>query len=182
MAIPVVWRVMLSAGLAVASAMPSTAAADAVMSYLYRAPLRWIDDAGKNTSLADWQGRPVIITMAYSACRRTCSTTILKLREIQRVLDARGQSVDIVVVSYDPEADDPKAWAQYRQNRKLTRENWHFLTGSKADTRRFARLLGFDYWLMDSHVIHEFKIVVLDGKGVVEREIGLAPGDFTRLF
>jgi protein SCO1 len=177
-------RIILLTGLVTASAaaLPEPARADAVMSYLYRAPLHWVDDAGRNVALADWQGRPVIITMAYGSCRRTCSTTMLKLQEIQRVLDAKGKSADFVVVSYDAEGDDPRAWTQYRQSRNLTRENWHFLTGNKADTRRFARLLGFDYWLMESHIVHEFKIVVLDTKGVVEREIGLVPQDFERLF
>jgi protein SCO1 len=175
---------MAIAGLAAggATVLPATVTADTIMSYLYRAPLRWTDDTGKSVALADWQGRPVILTMAYSSCRRTCSTTMLRLQEIQRVLDVRGKNAEFIVVSYDAEGDGPRAWMQYRQTRNLNRDNWHFLTGNKADTRRFAHLLGFDYWFMESHVVHEFKIVVLDDKGVVSREIGIAPEDFERLF
>jgi protein SCO1/2 len=177
-------RRILCAGViaAGAAAPPVTAIAETAISDLYRVPLRWIDDAGRDVALAAWQGRPVILTMAYSSCRRTCSTTLLKLQEIQRVLDAKGRTAEFVIVSYDAEGDDPRAWAQYRQSRNLTRKNWHFLTGNKADTRRFARLLGFDYWLMESHVVHEFKILVLDGNVAVNRQIGLAPEDFERLF
>ena len=177
-------RFLLLAGVmaAAGAAFPASAGSDTVMSYLYRAPMQWTDDAGRNVALSNWKGRPVIITMGYSSCRRTCATTMLKLQEIQRVLDAKGKQAEFVVVSYDAEGDDPRAWTQYRQTRNLTRENWHFLTGNKADTRRFAYLLGFDYWQFENHIVHEFKIVVLDDKGVVDREIGLLPQNYSQLF
>ena len=80
------------------------------------------------------------------------------------------------------EHDDAQAWTQYRNTRSLMRANWHFLTGNPADTRRLARLLGFEYWIMDSHVAHDFKIIVLDASGLIEKEIGPAPTDCERLF
>ena len=65
-------------------------------------PPSWTDDGGRQLSLPDLRGRTVIITMAYTNCRRTCSTTMLRLQEIQRILDAKGKSAEFVIVSYDP--------------------------------------------------------------------------------
>jgi protein SCO1/2 len=184
MSAPVVLRAILRSALVIAVTVAPVAAgaSGATTAYLYRAPLQWTDDTGRNVALADWKGGPVIITMAYSSCRRTCSSTLIRLQEIQRVLDAKGRSAQFVVVTYDPETDDPQTWAQYRRTRNLTRPNWHFLTGSRADTRRIARLLGLDFWMYDNHVMHDFKIIVLDGNGAVDKEIGFAPVDFERLF
>ena len=145
-------------------------------------PPKWTDDTGRQMSLPDLRGRTVIITMAYSSCRRTCSTTMLRLQEIQRILDAKGKSADFVIVSYDPETDDPQTWSQYRKNRDLTRPNWHFLTGSKADTRRIAGLLGLDFWSYDNHILHDFNILVLNAAGVLDRQIGYEPADLARFF
>jgi cytochrome oxidase Cu insertion factor (SCO1/SenC/PrrC family) len=145
-------------------------------------PPTWTDDGGRRLSLPDLRGSTVIITMAYTNCRRTCSTTMLRLQEIQRVLDAKGKSAEFVIVSYDPDNDDAAAWTQFRKNRNLTRPNWHFLTGTKPDTRRTAGLLGLDFWSYDSHILHDFNIVVLNEQGALDRQIGFEPVDFARLF
>lgn len=149
---------------------------------LYQAPMRFTEDNGNVVALSNWKGRKVILTMAYGSCRRTCGTTVLRLGEIQRIIDSRGTNAEFVIVSYDPINDDPRAWTQYRLNRNLTRSNWHFLTGSPTDTRRIARMLGLPFWTMDSHIIHDFKILVLDPDGVVRREIGYQDLDLERLF
>jgi protein SCO1/2 len=145
-------------------------------------PSRWTDDGGRALSLPDLRGRIVIITMAYTSCRRTCSTTMLRLQEIQRILDAKGKSADFVIVSYDPGTDDAPTWAQFRKNRNLTRSNWHFLTGSKSDTRRIAGLLGLDFWTYDDHIMHDFNIVVLNAEGALDRQIGYEPVDLANFF
>jgi cytochrome oxidase Cu insertion factor (SCO1/SenC/PrrC family) len=145
-------------------------------------PPTWTDDGGRLLSLPDLRGRTVIITMAYTNCRRTCSTTMLRLQEIQRILDVKGKSAEFVIVSYDPENDDAAAWTQFRKNRNLTRPNWHFLSGRKSDTRRIANLLGLDFWAYDSHILHDFNIVVLNAEGAYDRQIGFEPVDLTRYF
>jgi len=122
------------------------------------------------------------MTMAYGSCRRTCGTTILRLREIQRVLDVKGGSAECIVITYHSENDDPRAWTQFRKTRNLDRPNWHFLSGSKWNVSRVSWLLGLDFGTMDSHVIHDFKIVVLDSDGALNQQISMAPVDFERLF
>jgi cytochrome oxidase Cu insertion factor (SCO1/SenC/PrrC family) len=72
-----------------------------------------------------------------------------------------------VIVGYDPEADDPATWHQYRQTRHLTRGNWHFLVGSRAAVEQTARQLGFPFWRYDQHVMHESRIVYFNEQGAV---------------
>jgi protein SCO1 len=139
------------------------------LSSLYRTPMTLIDDQGKSVSLANWQGRQVIITMAYSACRKYCPLTLAKLIELQHLLDRRKIEAEFVVISYDPLSDTWQNWAEYRNTHKLHGNNWHFLTGSPEDTKAISQLLGMDFWLYDDHVMHNFKIVRLDQKGFIEK-------------
>ncbi len=98
--------------------------------------------------------------------------TMARLQQLQREIDTRGQSAEIVIVGYDPAVDDPQAWRQYRRSRGLSRNNWHFLTGTLADTEQLARRLGFTFWKYDRHVMHDFRIVLIDERGELAAEYG----------
>lgn len=130
-------------------------------------PASWRDDLGRAFDLHALQGRAVVLTMAYATCHRVCPLTIRELERLQQDMDRRGRDAQFVVVGYDPEADDPAAWHQYRRSRHLTRDNWHFLVGTRADVQRLARQLGFEFWKMDEHVIHDSRIVRFDERGTL---------------
>lgn len=130
-------------------------------------PASWRDDRGQVFDLHTLQGRAVVLTMAYATCHRVCPVTIRDLQRLQQDFDRRGLKAEFIVVGYDPDADDPAAWRQYRRTRHLTRDNWHFLVGTPADVQRIARQLGFEFWKMDEHVIHDSRIVRFDEHGTL---------------
>ena len=126
--------------------------------------VHWVDSDGAAHTLDDYKGHPVVITMAYTACRKTCSSSMLVLRQMQDILARQGRDAAFVVVSYDPSHDSPAEWRRYRKARKVP-ANWHFLSGAEADTHRLADFLGLKYWDYDEHVMHDFRIVVFDANG-----------------
>ncbi|HYL00271.1 MAG TPA: SCO family protein [Steroidobacteraceae bacterium] len=130
-------------------------------------PASWHDDLGRAFDLHAVQGREVVLTMAYATCHRVCPVTIHDLGQLQQDFDRRGVRAEFIVVGYDPDADDSAAWHQYRRSRHLTRDNWHFLVGTRADVQRIARQLGFRFWKMDEHVIHDSRIVRFDEHGAL---------------
>lgn len=150
--------------------VPETRATDIPL--LEQLPQRWRDDQGRDTTLAEFRGRRVYFTMAYASCRRVCPATIAHLKQLQREIEARGQSAEFVVVGYDPAVDDPQAWHQYRRSRGLLRDNWHFLTGTISSTEQLAHRLGFRFWKYDRHVMHDNRIVVVDEYGELAAEYG----------
>ena len=128
-------------------------------------PPSWRGDHGETLSLPALKGRRIFVTMAYSSCHRICPMTMARLAEVQNDLDARHLSAEFLIVSYDPGNDDAGAWRRYRATHHLLRGNWHFLSGTPADTERLARALGFEFWRDGEHVMHDFRIVALDGDG-----------------
>lgn len=142
-----------------------------VLAPLYRTAINWIDDQGQSVSLAKWQGKPVVITMAYSTCRKFCPLTLVRLGEIQKLYDQRNIEAEFILISYDPISDTWQSWADYRKSHKLYRKNWHFLTGTPEDTKVISQMLGMDYWLYDDHVMHNFKIVRLGEHGDIEQAL-----------
>ena len=140
------------------------------LSLLERLPQRWVDDQGRDTNLGEFRGRRVFFTMAYATCRRVCPMTMARLQQLQDEIDARGESAEFVIVGYDPTVDDPPAWRQYRRSRGLTRDNWHFLSGSVASTEQLAQQLGFRFWKYDQHVMHDYRVVAVDEHGQLAAE------------
>ena len=158
---------------------PVAPAAAAVL--LDRLPPRWLDDHGETLRLSALHGQRIFVTMAYTSCHRICPMTMTRLEQVQREVDARGMSAEFIIVSYDPGNDDSAAWRHYRASHGLLRDNWHFLSGTPADTERLARVLGFEFWRDGEHVMHDFRIVALGGDGAQRGVIDSVHGDWRDL-
>lgn len=142
---------------------------------LERLPRMWRDDDGRELALTGFHGHRVVLTMAYATCHRICPATMEQFTRMQHLADARGEAVDFLIVGYDPKNDSPAVWHEYRLNRRLTRKNWHFLSGSEDATRQLAHQLGFPFWTMEDHVMHDSRAVLFDVDGSQRVALGTAP-------
>lgn len=142
------------------------------------------DEEGKEVKMSDFLGHPTVMTMSYTECKKTCPlVTLVTLKKIQAELDAKSRKADIVILSFDPENDTPEVLKKFREKQKLTQPNWHFLTGSNADTRAAAKYLGLDhYWAMDDHILHGFKITIFSAEGDITRVLDWNNHEVTNLF
>ena len=154
-----------------AAAMVCSVAPCAGAQDLYRGQAVWLDEQSRPFMLDSLHGRATVLTMAYGACRRICSTSLRIMENLQALADQRGQVLDFVVVGLDPQQDKPADWAAFRTERKLTRANWHFLSGDEPATRSLADHLGVNYWRYGEHVMHDFRIVLLSPGGQLLRSM-----------
>jgi protein SCO1/2 len=138
---------------------------------LYQQPYRWTDSDGATFTLDRLRGRPAILTLAYGACRKVCSSAVRDLQQMQALADRRGGALQFVVVSIDPQQDTPQDWRAFRRERGLERPNWFFLSGGAADTRALAGDLGVAVWRYHDHVLHDFAITLLDADGNIVRTL-----------
>lgn len=130
----------------------------------------WKDENDAEVKLSQWRKSRVILAMSYTNCKKVCPRlTISKLKELQAELEKIGKNAEFVIITFDPENDTPKVLNDYKKQMNVDRKNWHFLTGSLADTKAIAKLLDLDkYWSMDDHIIHDFKVHVLAPDGTKE--------------
>jgi hypothetical protein len=111
------------------AAMPAT-------TQLEKLPADWRDDTGQSFDLGNLRGHFLVLTMAYASCHRICPLTMQRLQELQRAFDNSGTNVEFVIVGYDPEADDPATWHQYRQTRHLIAATGTFWSGVTTQSSR----------------------------------------------
>jgi protein SCO1 len=126
----------------------------------------WLDDRGQAFRIESLQSHRSVVSMAYGACRRICSTSLRLLEQLQARADARGEVLNFVIVGLDPSQDRPADWAAYRAEHKLVRANWHFLSGDAKSVAALAQRLGVNYWHYGEHVLHDFRIVLLSAQGL----------------
>jgi len=135
-------------------------------------PQSWVDERGAKVQLSAYTGHRVFLTMAFANCHQICPAAIAELQLMQQTLDARRDPADIVIIGLDPQNEDPAMWREFRKTHRITHANWHFLTGSAPDTETAARQLGFEFWKLDDHVMHDSRAVIFDASGVLSRELG----------
>jgi|GEM_PF-4594498 len=129
--------------------------------------LEFQDENGQTVSMKNYLGKLVVLTMSYTECKKTCPlVTMASLRSLEKTYAQHGKKAEIVVVSFDPENDTPDVLKHFKEAQKIKTDNWHFLSGSTANTRSLATDLGLgNYWKMDDHVLHGFKIALFSEAG-----------------
>jgi protein SCO1 len=71
------------------------------------------DHSGKPRTLADFQGKVVVIFFGFTQCPDVCPTTLAEMGKVVKELGADGDKVQVLFVSVDPERDTRELLKQY---------------------------------------------------------------------
>jgi protein SCO1/2 len=71
------------------------------------------DHTGKPRTLADFQGKVVVIFFGFTRCPDVCPTTLAEMAKVVKELGADGGKVQVLFVSVDPERDTRELLKQY---------------------------------------------------------------------
>jgi protein SCO1 len=71
------------------------------------------DHTGKPRTLADFQGKVVVVFFGFTQCPDVCPTTLAEMGKVVKELGTDGDKVQVLFVSVDPERDTPELLKQY---------------------------------------------------------------------
>ena len=134
---------------------------------VYAWPFVFQDEHGKALKLNHWHGRQVIMSMEYANCQFICSVGLTRLRSLQALIEHEQLDYEFVIVSLDPLRDTPAVWLRYRASRSLAYKNWYFITSSVEQLPGIAGLIGVKYWLYETEIMHDFRVLRIDTQGNV---------------
>ena len=77
---------------------------------------RLTDQAGNTRTLADFKGKAVALFFGYTHCPDVCPTTMADLSAAMKLMGKRGDEVQVLFVTLDPERDTQQVLAQYVQS------------------------------------------------------------------
>ncbi|HET8934138.1 MAG TPA: SCO family protein [Polyangiales bacterium] len=150
---------------------------------IYHASTPLTDQNGRAFELGSLRGSVVLATMFYASCTSVCPMLIAQLERIVDALpsDARAQT-HVLLVSLDPQRDNPESLRQLAERHKITDPNWHFVRTESDGVREVAALLGVRYrQLPGNEISHSQVIVLLDQNGVIIERMENAAGDSAQL-
>jgi protein SCO1/2 len=139
---------------------------------IYDLPVEFKDTSGKKVLLSQFKGKPTVMTMTYSSCPMACPRILQRVKGIQKTAKKDGKEANYVIVTFDPERDTSAHLAKVQKESDGT-AGWSFLTGSNASVRQLSMVLGIRFQKNpeDGNISHDNKIVVLDEKGVIVKEL-----------
>jgi protein SCO1/2 len=140
--------------------------------------LQFYDEHGRTIRLGDYfQGKPVILVLAYYRCPKLCTEVLNGLLEGLRgvPLDI-GDEFQVVTVSFDAREEPGLAAAKkvsYVQEygRPHAADGWHFLTADQPSINRLTEAVGFRYRYDPKQDLfaHASGIMVLTPRGRIAR-------------
>lgn len=146
-------------------------------------PWRFVDAAGRDRSLAEFQGAPFVVSLVYTRCPTVCPRTVSALTRFQR---EAGGRVPIVLISLDPVHDTPEAMAGFAQSHALDPATWTLLAPDAASLPPLASAMGVAWGPSgDGGIAHSAVVAFIDGAGrIVERRVGTAsePAEWKRIW
>ena len=136
---------------------------------VYQLDAKWTNQHNKQVSLADFKGKPVLLTMGYASCKYACPRLAADLMAIERELtDDQKKQVNIVFVSIDPERDTPEKLAAFFKERSVDQTRWSGLRGSQDSVLELSVAIGTRYRKLENNdFAHSNRISLISPEGVI---------------
>ena len=132
-----------------------------------------LDREGRTVKLADYAGKPLLVSLVYTACYHTCPVTTRHLsravKSAREVLDE--DSFNVVTIGFDSHNDTPESMGVFAREQGVAARGWDFLSGSAASIQQLANDLGFVYFRSPGGFDHITQVTVVDRQGVVYRQV-----------
>lgn len=138
-----------------------------------------LTSADGEVRLSDYRGKLVVMYFGYTNCPDYCPATLAKLAEVREQLGDDADDVQVLMITVDPERDDPERLARFTQAFDPT---FVGLTGSEDELRAVASQFGIFFQKAEGSeatgylVDHTTTVVVLNQEG---RERLYLPWDLT---
>lgn len=116
-------------------------------------------------TLASFQGKPTLIGMIFTHCTYACPRLTADIKDIQDSLKNESGKINYILVSFDPERDNPEQLKRFADSLNLDK-NWTLLHGSDEAVRTLSVLLNIQYEKdSEGNFSHSNIISVLDKQG-----------------
>jgi protein SCO1/2 len=158
--------VIVAAGFAILGGGEETPASTGAFEGAIRPPgipvsdFRLTDQDGKQVTLSQFRGKPVVVTFLYTTCEDTCPLTA---QQIRGALDRLGHDVPVLAFAVDPPNDTPARARRFIAEQRVV-GRMRFLLGPLPELRRQWKAYGMQRQTPTHE--HSGYVVLLDGRGV----------------
>ena len=133
----------------------------------------FLDRSGRTVRLADYRGKPLVISMIYTHCPFVCATTTRSLSALKASQDALGaDNFGVLTVGFDTENDTPEAMDDFAKRMGVNLPKWEFVSSDAETIEKLSQDLGFVYVPTEEGGFnHITQTTFVDAQGKVYRQV-----------
>ncbi|MBT3873123.1 MAG: SCO family protein [Flavobacteriaceae bacterium] len=106
----------------------------------------WKTEEGNEIQLKELKGKTLVMVMIYTSCKAACPRLVADMRNIENQLPKNSlKKIQFVLVSIDPEVDNPSRLKAFAIENQMDGDQWTFLQGNTSSVREFANVLAVKY-------------------------------------
>ncbi|HEU5295063.1 MAG TPA: SCO family protein [Burkholderiaceae bacterium] len=131
------------------------------------------DALSRPLKLADYRGKPLVVSFIYTGCFQSCPITTQRLAEAVRAARrALGDdSFQVLSIGFNQPFDDPTALAAYARRMRIDDPHWAFAAPAAADVASLARAFGFRFEATPKGFDHITQLSIVDTSGRVAAQV-----------
>lgn len=105
----------------------------------------FLDEGGAVVRLADYRGRPLVVSLVFTACTQSCPLIIERLaKAVEVAREAVGaDSFAVLTVGFDSRHDSPERMRAFARAHGVDEPGWRFVSGDRPTVDALAEDLGF---------------------------------------
>lgn len=122
--------------------------------------IKWIDETGRERSLSELSGFPVVLLPIYTRCPGPCLQTVDRLKEALANSTADQRQFRVLLFSFDP-TDNAQTLVRYRQRENIPL-GWSIGTASQKDIDALLESIGVQVGKAGAEFNHPNVLIFLD--------------------
>ena len=132
-----------------------------------------VDMNGSSLALRGYRGKPLVISLVYTACSSVCPPTT------QHVIDAVNEAgrmigldrFNVLTVGFDARNDTPARLTQFASTQGIKSLNWQVASADPATIEALLGDLGFSYRAVAGGFDHLTQTTIVDREGRIYRHV-----------
>lgn len=132
-----------------------------------------LDRKGKPVRLADFRGKPLLVSFIYTGCFEVCPTTTRNLQKaVTNTVAVLGSDrFNIVSIGFNQPFDSPTALKAFAAQNGIVFPNWEFLSPATAIVDDLTKSFGFSFAPTPAGFDHIVQVTLVDADGKIYRQI-----------
>lgn len=132
-----------------------------------------VNRRGDPVRLANYRGKPMLVSFMYTGCFEVCPTTTKNLQKAIEGLVSRvgADKFTVISIGFNQPFDSPEAMKSFAIQNGIRLPNWDFLSPAPALVPELTREFGFSYIQTLAGFDHINQVTLVDSRGQIVRQI-----------
>lgn len=132
-----------------------------------------LDRRERPLRLADYRGKPLLVSFIYTGCFTVCPLQTRALHEAVKGLDRMlgPHQFNVVSVGFNQPFDTPTAMRAFAAQHRIDDPNWEFLSPHPRQVAALTKAYGFSWVETPAGFDHVVGVTVVDARGRIHAQV-----------